>query len=71
MHAGVSSSAVCGLICPPNGKTPNRNISWKYDTAASGYDLLKTFHPKHGAEALGRMPADGHEWTVLVIGFVV
>jgi undecaprenyl-diphosphatase len=39
--------------------------------AATGYDLLKTFHPKHGAEALGRMPVDGHEWTVLVIGFVV
>jgi undecaprenyl-diphosphatase len=39
--------------------------------AATGYDLLKTFHPKHGAEALGRMPIDGHEWTVLVIGFVV
>src|SRR6478672_12059945 len=39
--------------------------------AATSYDLLKTFHPKHGAEALGRMPADGHEWTVLVIGFVV
>ena len=39
--------------------------------AATGYDLLKTFHPKHGAEALGRMPADGHEWTVLIIGFVV
>lgn len=39
--------------------------------AATAYDLLKTFHPKHGAEALGRMPVDGHEWTVLVIGFVV
>ncbi|MGZ4877773.1 MAG: undecaprenyl-diphosphate phosphatase, partial [Candidatus Angelobacter sp.] len=39
--------------------------------AATGYDLLKTFHPKHGAEALGRMPVDGHEWFVLVIGFVV
>jgi undecaprenyl-diphosphatase len=39
--------------------------------AATGYDLLKTFHPKHGAEALGRMPADSHEWTVLLIGFVV
>jgi undecaprenyl-diphosphatase len=39
--------------------------------AATGYDLLKTFHPKHGAEALGRMPLDGHEWTVLLIGFVV
>jgi undecaprenyl-diphosphatase len=39
--------------------------------AATGWDLLKTFHPKHGAEALGRMPIDGHEWTVLLIGFVV
>ena len=39
--------------------------------AATGYDLLRTFHPKHGAEALGRMPINGHEWTVLVIGFVV
>jgi undecaprenyl-diphosphatase len=38
--------------------------------AATGYDLLKTFHPKHG-EALGRMPVDGHEWTVLIIGFVI
>jgi len=39
--------------------------------AATGYDLLRTFHPKHGAEALGRMPIDGHEWTVLLIGFVI
>ncbi|HEY2391039.1 MAG TPA: undecaprenyl-diphosphate phosphatase [Candidatus Angelobacter sp.] len=39
--------------------------------AATGYDLLKTFHPKHGQEALGRMPVDGHEWIVLLIGFVV
>jgi undecaprenyl-diphosphatase len=39
--------------------------------AATGYDLLRTFHPKHGAEALGRMPVDGHEWTVLLIGFVI
>jgi undecaprenyl-diphosphatase len=39
--------------------------------AATGYDLLRTFHPKHGAEALGRMPMDGHEWTVLLIGFVI
>ncbi|HEV7520892.1 MAG TPA: undecaprenyl-diphosphate phosphatase [Candidatus Angelobacter sp.] len=39
--------------------------------AATGYDLLKTFHPKHGAEALGRMPIDGHEWTILIIGFVI
>src|SRR5256885_5722857 len=39
--------------------------------AATGYDLLRTFHPKHGAEALGRMPIDGHEWTVLLIGFII
>jgi len=39
--------------------------------AATGYDLLRTFHPKHGGEALGRMPIDGHEWTVLLIGFAV
>jgi undecaprenyl-diphosphatase len=38
--------------------------------AATAYDLLKTFHPKHG-EALGRMPVNGQEWAVLLIGFVV
>ena len=38
--------------------------------AATGYDLLRTFHPKHG-EALGRMPINGHEWAVLIIGFVI
>jgi len=38
--------------------------------AATGYDLLKTMHPKHG-EPLGRMPAGGQEWLVLIIGFVV
>ena len=38
--------------------------------AATGYDLLRTFHPKHG-EALGRMPANGHEWIVLIIGFAI
>lgn len=38
--------------------------------AATGYDLLKTLHPKHG-EPLGRMPVNGQEWTVLIIGFVV
>ena len=38
--------------------------------AATGYDLLKTFHPKHG-EPLGRMPVNGEEWVVLLIGFVV
>lgn len=38
--------------------------------AATGYELFRTFHPKHG-EPLGTMPANGQEWTVLVIGFVV
>jgi undecaprenyl-diphosphatase len=37
---------------------------------ATGYDLLKTMHPKHG-EPLGRMPVNGQEWIVLIIGFVV
>lgn len=39
--------------------------------AATLYDLFRTFHPKHGAEPLGRMPANGLEWGVLIIGFVV
>ena len=39
--------------------------------AATLYDLFRTFHPKHGAEALGRMPVNGLEWGVLTIGFVV
>ncbi len=38
--------------------------------AATGYDLLKTMHPRHG-EPLGRMPVNGQEWIVLTIGFVV
>ncbi len=38
--------------------------------AATGYDLLRTLHPRHG-EPLGAMPANPHEWTVLAIGFVV
>jgi undecaprenyl-diphosphatase len=38
--------------------------------AATGYDLLKTMHPRHG-EPLGRMPVNGQEWIVLIIGFVV
>jgi undecaprenyl-diphosphatase len=38
--------------------------------AATGYDLLKTLHPKHG-EPLGRMPVNGHEWGILSVGFVV
>jgi undecaprenyl-diphosphatase len=38
--------------------------------AATLYTLLKTLHPKDG-EPLGHMPVNGHEWTVLAIGFVV
>jgi undecaprenyl-diphosphatase len=38
--------------------------------AATGYTLLKTLHSKQG-EPLGRMPINGHEWAVLLIGFVV
>lgn len=38
--------------------------------AATGYDLLRTLHPKHGTP-LGTMPANGHEWVVLIIGFVI
>jgi undecaprenyl-diphosphatase len=39
--------------------------------AATGYDVLRTLHPKHGAAPLGSMPADSHQWVVLLIGFVV
>ena len=39
--------------------------------AATLYDLFRTFHPKHGAEPLGRMPVNGLEWGVLIIGFIV
>jgi undecaprenyl-diphosphatase len=39
--------------------------------AATGYDLLRTLHPKHGAAPLGTMPTNAHEWVVLLIGFVV
>jgi undecaprenyl-diphosphatase len=38
--------------------------------AATAYDALRTFHPKHG-EPLGAMPANVQEWVVLAIGFVV
>ena len=38
--------------------------------AATAYELLRTFHPKHG-EPLGAMPANAEEWVVLAIGFVV
>jgi undecaprenyl-diphosphatase len=38
--------------------------------AATGYELLRTFQPKHG-EPLGAMPANAQEWVVLAIGFMV
>ncbi len=41
--------------------------------AATGYDLLKTLHPKHveGVQALAPLVMTGHDWIVLAIGFVV
>ncbi len=41
--------------------------------AATGYDLLKVFHPKHhvGDEAIAPLVMTGHGWIVLLIGFVV
>jgi undecaprenyl-diphosphatase len=41
--------------------------------AATGYDLLKTLHPKHAeaAEAIAPLVMTGHGWIVLAIGFVV
>jgi undecaprenyl-diphosphatase len=41
--------------------------------AATGYDLLKTLHPRHveGAEAIAPLVMTGHNWIVLAIGFVV
>jgi undecaprenyl-diphosphatase len=41
--------------------------------AATGYELVKTLHPKHlpGAESIAPLTMTTHEWIVLVIGFVV
>jgi undecaprenyl-diphosphatase len=41
--------------------------------AATGYDLLKTMHPKHveGAEAIAPLVMNSHGWLVLAVGFVV
>lgn len=41
--------------------------------AATGYDLLKTLHPRHveGVQALAPLVMTGHDWIVLAIGFVV
>lgn len=41
--------------------------------AATGYDLLRTLHPKHiaGAESIAPLVMTGHGWVVLFIGFAV
>jgi undecaprenyl-diphosphatase len=41
--------------------------------AATGYDLLKTLHPKHTdvAENIAPLVMTGHGWIVLAIGFAV
>jgi undecaprenyl-diphosphatase len=41
--------------------------------AATGYDLLKTLHPKHveGAESIAPLVMTGHGWIVLAIGFII
>jgi len=48
-------------------------LSFPTMLAATAYTLLKTLHPKgaEAASALGVMPANGHQWMVLFIGFVV
>jgi undecaprenyl-diphosphatase len=48
-------------------------LSFPTMMAASVYTLFRTFHPKGPAAAteLGAMPANVHEWIVLIIGFVV
>ena len=41
---------------------------------ATGYDLLKTLHPRHteaAGENLAPLVMHGHEWIVLLIGMVV
>jgi undecaprenyl-diphosphatase len=44
--------------------------------AATGYDLLRTLHPRHadlveGAGAIAPLSMNAHGWVVLGIGFVV
>jgi undecaprenyl-diphosphatase len=41
--------------------------------AATGYDLLRTLHPKHTdvAESIAPLVMTGHGWIVLFIGFAV
>jgi undecaprenyl-diphosphatase len=45
-------------------------LSFPTMLAATALEVFKTFRHKTG-EPLGRMPMNGHEWIVLVIGFVV
>src|SRR5437660_3491802 len=46
-------------------------VSMPTMAAATLYTLYRTLHPKGatGVTALGAMPANSHEWLVLVIGF--
>jgi undecaprenyl-diphosphatase len=48
-------------------------VSMPTMAAATLYTLFRTLHPKDstGVTALGAMPANTHEWIVLLIGFVV
>ena len=48
-------------------------VSMPTMAAATLYTLFRTLHPKGatGITTLGAMPSNGHEWMVLVIGFVV
>jgi len=48
-------------------------VSMPTMAAATLYTLFRTLHPKDstGVTALGAMPANTHEWIVLIIGFVV
>jgi undecaprenyl-diphosphatase len=41
--------------------------------AATGYELVKTLHPKHlpGGESIAPLVMTSHGWIVLLIGFVV
>lgn len=41
--------------------------------AATGYDLLRTLHPKHaeGADPIAPLVMTGHGWVILAIGFIV
>jgi undecaprenyl-diphosphatase len=67
--ATIAAGQVAGMS-RPSARVFCLFLSMPTMVAATGYDLMKTMSQKHG-EPLGRMPADGHEWIVLIIGFVV